>query len=151
MEDRTPVLVSACLTGLKTRYDGESAFTARILEMCRERPCLPLCPEQLGGLPTPREAAFLTDGAGAEVLDGSARLIWRPSGRDVTAAFVRGARETAALVEALGIREAYLKTRSPSCGIGEVAVGRGRMPGDGVTASLLRRMGCALHPVEKDA
>jgi uncharacterized protein YbbK (DUF523 family) len=149
-EDGLILLVSACLIGAETRYDGRSAAAQRILTLCEGRPFLPVCPEQLGGLPTPRERAEIVGGAGAEVWAGKARIFLRPSDRDVTEAFIRGARQVEAWVRRFGIREAYLKARSPSCGVGAVAVGSNTIPGDGVTAALLREFGVRTIAVEAD-
>ncbi|MHC4598011.1 MAG: 2-thiouracil desulfurase family protein [Planctomycetota bacterium] len=142
------ILVSACLIGAETRYDGRSAAAPRVLALCRRRPFLPVCPEQLGGLPTPRERAEIEGGTGAEVLAGRARILLRPSRTDVTEAFLRGARQVEALVRRFDIREAYLKSRSPSCGVGTVAVGTETIPGDGVTTALLKELGVRTVVVE---
>jgi uncharacterized protein YbbK (DUF523 family) len=146
---KPPILVSACLLGLKTRYDGEAAPSPRVIALCRERSFLAVCPEQLGGLSTPRDPSDLVGGGGEAVLRGAARVLSRPEGKDVTAAFLRGAREAAALVEAFGIREAYLKTRSPSCGVGGASVPGGTVLGDGVLAALLASLEIQRFPVER--
>ncbi len=136
-----PVLVSACLLGLNTRYNAVPVENEDMLRLARERRILPLCPEQLGGLPTPREPASIVGGGGEDVLDGRARVV-TASGRDVTEAFLRGAQETARLARLAGVRRAYLKSRSPSCGAGELRnLAGGLDVGDGVTAALLGRMG----------
>lgn len=92
---------------------------------------LPVCPEQLGGLPTPRPAADLIGGDGDAVLAGRARVLTR-EGRDVTSHFCRGASQCLALAQAQNIRRAYLKGGSPSCGLS---------PRPGVTAALLLQNG----------
>ncbi len=104
---------------------------------------VPFCPEQLGGLPTPRPRAEIESGSGDDVLDGRSRVL-DEGGRDVTAAFVRGAEEAAGLCARLGIRTAVLKARSPSCGAGQIVRGGRLVDGDGVTAALLRRRGIAV-------
>ena len=76
-------LVSACLMGLKTRYDGQ-VFTSRPCELVLDDAIwLPVCPEQLGGLSTPRTAADLVGGDGHDVLASRARVITK-DGTDVT-------------------------------------------------------------------
>jgi uncharacterized protein YbbK (DUF523 family) len=107
----------------------------------------PVCPEQLGGLPTPRPPAQIIGGSGEDVLGGTARVL-APDGRDLTAAFLRGARETLLLCRCLGITEAILKGDSPSCGVGRIYRGTERVPGNGVTAALLIREGITVrnHP-----
>ena len=102
-----------------------------------------LCPEVAAGLGTPRSAAEAVPGDGAEVLNGTAAVM-TSDGRDVTGAFVAGAGHAVAVAQELGIRVAVLKTRSPSCGTGEIYDGSfsGRLvTGTGVTAAALRRAG----------
>ena len=125
------VLVSACLAGLCTRYDGKLRPSPACLEALAGRHWLPVCPEQLGGLPTPRPAADLTGGDGYDVLAGRARVVTE-GGQDVTRNFLQGARQCLALAQAQNIRKAYLKARSPSCGM---------TPRTGVTAALLLQHG----------
>ncbi len=119
-------IVSACLTGLCTRYDGRSKPDARCLAMLRHSCWLPVCPEQLGGLPTPRSPADLT-GSGAEVLAGRAAVVTK-AGADVTRQFIAGAAAVLQIAQAQNIRLALLKARSPSCGL---------TPQPGVTAAML--------------
>lgn len=140
---RAPVLVSACLAGVACRYDGGSCPLPEVTGLVRAGRAIPVCPEQLGGLPTPRPRAEIRGGDGADVLAGRARVV-DEAGRDMTDAFRRGAEEVLRLARLTGARRALLKARSPSCGAGEIYDGsfRGTLrPGDGVTAALLRREG----------
>jgi uncharacterized protein YbbK (DUF523 family) len=121
-------LVSACLMGLKTRYDGKSKPCSRCVKALQGAVWIPICPEQLGGLPTPRTAAELIGGNGRDVLAGRARVI-RLDEVDVTGPFIHGARQTLEIARAQPISAIFLKARSPSCGINEVL---------GVTAALLQ-------------
>lgn len=89
---------------------------------------LPVCPEQLGGLPTPREAADIIGGDGLDVLDGKARIMTK-SGVDLTKEFIHGARQVLQIARSQNIQKAFLKARSPSCGLGSNI---------GVTAALLQ-------------
>jgi uncharacterized protein YbbK (DUF523 family) len=122
--------------GLCTRYDGRSKPSAACRDFLAGRSWLPVCPEQLGGLPTPRAAAVLQGGDGFDVLQGRARLI--AGGHDVTLAFIRGARQCLAIAQAQQIRTALLKSRSPSCGLG---------PPAGVTAALLLMHGISITEI----
>ena len=136
-----PVLVSACLAGFRCRYDGEERPCQKVLELCREGRALPVCPEELGGLGTPRLPAGLEGGGGLEVLQGRARVVDR-EGADVTQAFLRGAREALRRARAAGARRAVLKQHSPSCGVGSTGTAEGgRIAADGVTTALLRLEG----------
>lgn len=136
-------LVSACLLGVNCRYDGKNALDSKLLELLKGDQIIPICPEQLGGLQTPREPAWIVGGEGTDVLRGVAKVISR-SGRDVTENFRRGAEEALRLAELFGAKCAILKSKSPSCGCGGI-----REPfsfdklkrGDGVTAAILKKNG----------
>jgi uncharacterized protein YbbK (DUF523 family) len=107
---------------------------------------IPVCPEELGGLGTPRPAAELWGGDGSAVLNGRASVRRCDDGTDVTAAFVEGARRAAALGE--GAEEAVLKARSPSCGCGASWMDGAVRSGDGVFAALLKQRGVAVRTEE---
>lgn len=136
------VLISACLLGLPCRYSGdgypipelEGLFSHRRLHL------VPVCPEQLGGLSTPRPPA---ERVGERVLTSG--------GEDVTEAFRLGADCTLSLAGSLGCHCAMLKARSPSCGSGLIYDGTftgTRIPGDGMTAEVLKRAGIPLFDEE---
>ncbi|MEE4314660.1 MAG: DUF523 domain-containing protein [Desulfofustis sp.] len=131
------VLVSACLTGLRTRYDGRSKTSTTCLQRLEGAIWLPVCPEQLGGLPTPRCAANLIGGDGADVLRGRAAVICT-DGNDVTHQFIIGAEQVLAIARSQPVSSIYLKARSPSCGISTL----------GVTAALLAENGFVLEEFE---
>ena len=120
-------LVSACLIGLCTRYDGCSKPDTTCLQALQNFHYVPVCPEQLGGLPTPRIAAELTGGDGRDVLKGQASVINR-QGIDLSDQFIAGAEAVLKIAQAQDIRLAMLKAGSPSCGL---------TPVPGVTAALL--------------
>ncbi|MFW2367509.1 MAG: DUF523 domain-containing protein [Desulforhopalus sp.] len=129
MQTFRPVyLVSSCLVGLCTRYDGQLKESVDCLARLKDVVWLPVCPEQLGGLPTPREAADIIGGDGNDVLDGKARVMTK-SGLDLTREFIHGARQVLQIAQSQNIHKAFLKARSPSCGLGSTI---------GVTAALLR-------------
>lgn len=144
-----PVLVSACLLGRECRYDGR-ANRDRALE--RELAddglaAVPFCPEEHGGLGTPRPPAWIERESAAAVLDGHDRVV-TDAGIDVTAQFVRGAEGALALCRAHGIDRAFLKARSPSCGSCHTHVANTVVAGRGVTAELLERNGVSVTSVE---
>lgn len=132
---REKLLVSACLLGENCKYNGGNNYSPDV-ERLRERfEIVPVCPEQLGGLPTPRIPA---ERVGDKVLSRT--------GADVTAAFRAGAER--ALEAAQGTGKALLKERSPSCGCTCIYDGSftGQViPGQGVTAELLARHGIKLY------
>lgn len=126
------LLISACLMGYNCKYNGgNNALPPEVLAALRERyRLIPVCPEAAGGLPTPRVPSERRGG----------RVVTR-DGRDVTAAFRRGAEIAGKLAERYGARLALLKSNSPSCGSGTVYDGSftGTLtPGDGVTAEYLK-------------
>jgi uncharacterized protein YbbK (DUF523 family) len=104
------------------------------------------CPEELGGLTTPRLASTLAGGSGDDVLDGRARVV-ASDGTDVTALFVEGAERTLALARESGAARAYLKKWSPSCGCTETSIEGSHAPGRGVAAALLARAGIEIIEV----
>lgn len=141
------ILVSACLVGERCRYDG-GGFDGylELQAMVARGEAVPVCPEVLGGLGTPRPPAEIQGGDGEAVLRGAARLRTQ-EGQDVTEAFLRGAEATAALAREVGATGAILKARSPSCGVHAVYDGsfQGQTrPGPGVTAAWLAEQGLAL-------
>lgn len=110
-----------------------------------------VCPEEEGGLGTPRPASEIAGGSGADVLDGDARVL-TDDGRDVTAEYLHGAQVALARAGDAGCRAAILKARSPACGCGAVYDGtftRTLTEGDGVAAAALRRAGIALWTEEE--
>lgn len=131
------VLISACLLGCACRYDGKSKPHPLAQELARRGLAVPVCPEQLGGLPTPRTPS-----------ERQGQRVVMQNGRDVTAEYRRGAEEALAVARLYGCQMAVLKERSPSCGHGEVYDGTftGTLTtGDGVTAELLRENGIAVY------
>ena len=134
------IIVSACLAGLRCRYDGETKPCEKVVEMVAAGKALPVCPEQLGGLPTPRVPAEMRGG----------RVV-RQDGVDVTPEFVHGAQESLMLAQLVGATKAILKSRSPSCGSEAIYDGSfsGKLiPGDGVTAALFKANG--IHVITEE-
>lgn len=134
MPEGSRIGVSACLLGVRCKYDGTSNYAEEAVKALAERFILiPVCPEQLGGLTTPRPPAEIV----------SKRVISK-DGVDVTAAFERGAEETLALFELLKVKAAILKEGSPSCGSSLIYDGTFsgiKIPGEGLTARKLRENG----------
>jgi uncharacterized protein YbbK (DUF523 family) len=132
----TPALVvSACLLGVRCTHDGGHEARPAVQALASSHRLIPVCPETVGGLPTPRPAAEVSK------RDGRVRTA---DGDDVTDAYERGAAHAVALASASAAVGAVLKARSPSCGCHEVYDGtftRTRVAGEGVTAAALRRAG----------
>ena len=131
------LLVSACLLGACCRYDGASREHPLAKKLAERYPLIPVCPEQLGGLPTPRPPA-----------ERRGERVVTLSGDDVTERYRRGAEETLRLCRMLDCEAAVLNERSPSCGAGAVYDGTFSgvlASGDGVTAALLRGGGIPVY------
>ena len=142
MQELEPILVSACLLGMATRYDATDNRDQAILDLLRGNKLLPIpvCPEQLGGLPTPRPKAWFSGGDGRALLQSCARLR-DEEGTDLGPTFVRGAQEVVKIAQLCGCRRAILKERSPSCGSGRVHCDGEVIAGVGVTCALLQEAG----------
>lgn len=135
--------MSACLLGVNCKYNGMNNLNSDVIKLLSEERLIPVCPEQLGGCPTPRPPVEIICGDGRDVLDGKGRVISK-NGEDVTQNFIRGANEVLKLAKTLGIKKAILKERSPSCGICSIFDGTfsGKTrSGSGVTAQLLKSNG----------
>ncbi|PKL38328.1 MAG: DUF523 domain-containing protein [Spirochaetae bacterium HGW-Spirochaetae-1] len=131
--NNAPILVSACLLGVRCKYNGDSNTNRRVLEYVKDRPFIPVCPEQLGGLPIPREPAEIRGG-----------FVVNRKGDDVTEQFMRGAEETLRIAGLTGTRCAILKNGSPSCGSTRIYDGTftgKRIEGAGLATRLLRENG----------
>lgn len=129
METKEKVLVSACLLGQCCAYDGRHRKSEAVLRLAERYELIPICPEREGGLPTPRVPSERI----------SSRVCSR-DGADVTAAYERGALAALSLALESGVAFAVLKSKSPSCGKGEIYDGsftHRLIPGNGVTAELL--------------
>ncbi|GIO04216.1 hypothetical protein J31TS6_02440 [Brevibacillus reuszeri] len=136
-------MISACLIGCECRYDQKSCLDEDLEQLLREGKVIPVCPEQLGGLPTPRPPAEIIGGDGFDVLDGRARIVDQ-TGNDVTDEFLAGAQQALKLAKTVGATSAILKENSPSCGSSFVYDGSfsgKKVPGVGLTAALFKRNG----------
>ncbi len=129
-DDSTPIFVSSCLLGIPCRYDGKSQPNPAVQRLAAMGQVVTGCPECLGNLSTPRDPAEIV---GDKVITNK--------GEDVTTQFIAGARAVADLCRYAGVKRAILKSKSPSCGVGQIYDGTfsGQLAqGDGVTAHLLK-------------
>jgi uncharacterized protein YbbK (DUF523 family) len=145
-----PILISACLIGLQTRYDGQSKLNQKVLDYLNDNDLLPIpvCPEQLGGLATPRPLVRFSSGNGNDVLNGGGTLA-SIFGSNMNSAFLTGAAETLKIARLTGCTEALFKERSPSCGVHQVYLGEQVVAGRGVTSALLVREGLTVRSEEE--
>lgn len=110
-------MISACLLGIHCRYDGRHSLCQDLVDFATTTTIIPFCPEQLGGLSTPRPPAIMTGGDGIDVLAGRAKVV-NANGANVTNAFKKGADEALKLARLAGATIAVMKDKSPSCGLG---------------------------------
>lgn len=123
------ILVSACLLGINCKYSGENNISEKVKALLDEHVLIPVCPEQLGGLTTPRNKAEIING---KIID--------EKGHDVSLQFVKGAEEVLNIAKMYGIKEAILKEGSPSCGTNFIYDGTFsgvKRKGMGLTAKIL--------------
>lgn len=151
MNKKTRHLISACLCGYNCKYNGKNNFHPVFKELLDRGEVIPVCPEELGGLPTPRPPAEIRNGTGLDVLSGKAKVI-NTKGEDVSEFFIKGAYITLQKALENGAVYAILKSRSPSCGAGEIYDGSFNSvlrKGDGVTAALLKKEGIKIVTEEE--
>jgi uncharacterized protein YbbK (DUF523 family) len=141
------VLISACLAGLQTRYDGTSDPYPGLQDLLKEHLVIPVCPEILGGLGIPRSPCRFIGGDGKDVLEGQARIIDRDD-IDRTSSFIKGAHETVRIVEIVSPDVVYFNEGSPSCGMNGVNIDGLKQRGCGVTTALLMRRNIPIVAVD---
>lgn len=127
------ILISACLIGDKTKYDGKSNYNPKIQDLLEKYELVPFCPEVEGGLSIPRDPSERRN-----------EKVITKEGRNVTKQFEKGAELALNICQYLGIRLAILKENSPSCGVNKIYNGKFEnklVPGSGVTTELLKRKG----------
>ena len=138
------ILVSACLLGINCKYSGGNNYNEKIFELLKNGEALPICPEQLGGLATPRDPAEI------KIIDGKRHVITKNN--DVTYNFEKGAQEVLELAKKLGIKKAILQPRSPSCGCGKIYSGNfdnQLIDDNGILAQLLIDNGIEVIPANE--
>ena len=142
-------MVSACLLGMRCRYDGEHSFCPALKDFVDNVSFIPICPEQLGGLPTPRPPANIFGGDGYDVISGKAVLI-NIMGKDVTQEFKKGAYDALKLSRSAGSVIAVVKDRSPSCGLRTPYCEKPSGFGTGVTAAFFELHGITIYELKSD-
>ena len=149
------ILVSACLLGCECRYDGKSKPCDKVLALAEKKDTvlIPVCPEQMGGLPTPRIPSERQRTA-----KGTLRSITRPGavlakdGKDVSSYYKKGAAMALEIAKLNKVDLAILKSGSPSCGKGIIYDGSfsgTKAPGNGITTELLLAEGYEVFSEEE--
>ena len=124
------ILVSACLLGVNCKYNGENNYSEKVMEFLKDYEIIPVCPEILGGLSTPRKPSEI-----------KGNKVYAIDEKDVTENYQKGATETLKIAKLLGVKKALLKAKSPSCGNGLIYDGTFNnrlIKGDGITTRLLK-------------
>jgi uncharacterized protein YbbK (DUF523 family) len=136
------ILVSACLLGLPTRYDGKTKRSQAVIDFLHRENLIPIpvCPEQLAGMTTPRDKTFFVCGDGYDVLADNGQVI-SAEGLPMNDVFCRGAKLVLQIARLCNCHQVLFKERSPSCGVHEIYRGDERVQGVGVTTALLINAG----------
>lgn len=145
------IIVSACLAGMKCNYKGESKPNEKVISLIKKGKAIPICPEQLGGLCTPRSGARII-GTAEEVLEGKSKLM-TDDGNEVTDEYITGAEETLRIAQEYKVKAVILKQGSPSCGKGKTQGGKDKrelVNGDGITVALLKKNRIQVFTEEDD-
>ena len=142
------ILISPCLIGIRTRWDESCEQVEELIDLVKSGQAVFLCPEQIGGLPTPREPAEIESGRTAkDVLNGEAKVL-TVTGKDVTGQFIAGAQRILKFCQEMGVEIAILKSCSPSCGSLQTYDGTytdTTIAGRGTTAELLEQNGIRVY------
>ena len=135
------IIVSACLLGVPCRYDGKSKENKKLMELGNQFNFLPVCPEEYGGLPTPRVPAEIRNGK-----------VINKNGFNVTANYIKGAKEVFKMCKLYNCDTAILKSKSPACGKGKIYDGTFSgtlIDGNGITTDLLIKNGIKVYTEEE--
>lgn len=133
-------LISACLCGVNCKYNGSNNYNEICDKLFTSGKAILVCPEQLGGLPTPRIPSEII-GESSNILNNNNGSVIDKNGNDVTLQFVKGAKETLQIAKKLNVKKAILKDGSPSCGVNYIYNGNfngSKIKGMGLTAQLLK-------------
>ena len=134
------ILVSACLLGIDCKYNGSNNDNIKVKEYLKNKEFIIVCPEQLGGLTTPRDPSEIIKLDNSEIMDKNYKVISNKN-IDVTENFIKGANETLKIAQIYNCKEAILKDGSPSCGSNFIYDGSftgNKIKGEGLTAKLLK-------------
>jgi uncharacterized protein YbbK (DUF523 family) len=131
------IIVSSCLCGINCKYNGKNNLNENILKLVNEGLAVPICPEQLGGLKTPRKPA--------EIIEENGKLkVVTSEGTDVTKEYIKGAKRACEIAKLVGAKKAILQRRSPSCGLNKIYDGsfsKKLISGNGITVRLFLENG----------
>lgn len=149
LTNNEPIMVSACLLGIKCTYNCEIRKSDEVVKLAKRKTLIPFCPEQLGGMGTPRTAMSIVEGSGEDVLDFEAKVMNEESS-DITSHFHTGTEESMKYATLFSVKTAIMRDKSPSCGVYQVynrKIGEEKylVPGRGVTTAQLKRHGLKIY------
>ncbi|AEB75662.1 DUF523 domain-containing protein [Clostridium botulinum] len=145
------IVISACLCGIDCKYSGGNNLHPKALEFLKEGKAILVCPEQMGGLTTPRTPCEIMGGDGEDVLNGEAKVISK-EGKDCTKEFLKGAYEALKVAKEVNAKKVIFKSKSPSCGFGKIYDGSfsgNKIDGNGVTSALFLKNGIKIVTEEE--
>ena len=147
MTIKNTALISACLMGFNCRYNNKNCLSTYIDIFLKKHYLIPVCPEQLGGLATPRDKSEIILGNGFDVISGKSEVITKKR-INVTENFIRGGKEVLRFVKSYNIKIAYFKEKSPSCGVKRIYNNNILVKGVGVTTAFLLQHGIEVFGVD---
>ncbi|KEI01342.1 DUF523 domain-containing protein [Clostridium botulinum] len=145
------IVISACLCGIDCKYSGGNNLNPKALKLLKKGKAILVCPEQMGGLGTPRTPCEIMGGEGEDVLNGEAKVISK-EGVDCTKEFLKGAYEALKIAKEVNAKKAIFKSKSPSCGFGKIYDGNfsgNKIDGNGVTSALFLKNGIKIVTEEE--
>lgn len=145
MDKKIAVVVSKCLLGCNCKYNGGNNYNQKVIGFLSDKIIIPVCPEEAGGLSTPRKPCEI-------VSSGGVRKVVNEDGEDVTANFIQGAKLSLDEAVKHGAAYAIFKAGSPSCGCGKIYDGtftHTLIKGNGVTAQLFLDNGIEVRTEEE--
>ncbi|MDK2942940.1 DUF523 domain-containing protein [Acetobacterium carbinolicum] len=137
LEKKKKILVSSCLLGMKINYEGKAHPVDELRQLFLQGQAIPICPEVLASMPIPRDPAEI-------VIVNGERKVYNNKEVDVTEEFRLGAQRSLDTARTSGAKIAIMKSRSPSCGCGEIYNGTfsgNLVAGDGIAVALLKENG----------
>ncbi|MCD3352034.1 DUF523 domain-containing protein [Clostridium botulinum D/C] len=145
------IVISACLCGIDCKYSGGNNLNPKALKLLKKGKAILVCPEQMGGLGTPRTPCEIMGGEGEDVLNGEAKVISK-EGVDCTKEFLKGAYKALKIAKEVNAKKAIFKSKSPSCGFGKIYDGNfsgNKIDGNGVTSALFLKNGIKIVTEEE--
>ena len=144
-----PIMVSACLLGIKCTYNCEIRKSEEVVKLAQRKILIPFCPEQLGGMSTPRIGMSIVEGSGEAVLDLKTKVL-NEENSDITSNFLLGAEESMKYATLFNVKTAILRDKSPSCGVYQIynkKIGEEKylVAGRGVSTARLKRHGLKIY------